>query len=30
LIPNITKPPPVNPSTRQQRGSPDQMELCYA
>src|ERR1700692_2614427 len=26
----ITKPPPVNPSKRQQKGSPDQMELCYA
>lgn len=29
-IATITKPPPVNPSRRQQRGSPDQMELCYA
>src|ERR1700729_2967504 len=29
-IATITKPPPVNPSTRQQRGSPDQLELCYA
>jgi IS4 transposase len=28
-IATITKPPPVNPSRRQQRGSPDQMELCY-
>jgi IS4 transposase len=26
----ITKPPPVNPSKRQQRASPDQLELCYA
>jgi IS4 transposase len=26
----ITKPPPVNPSSRQQRISPDQLELCYA
>lgn len=26
----ITKPPPVNPSTRQHRVSPDQLELCYA
>jgi putative transposase len=29
-IATITKPPPVNPSTRQQRISPDQLELCYA
>lgn len=29
-IATITKPPPVNPSCRQQTGSPDQMELCYA
>jgi putative transposase len=29
-IATITKPPPVNPSTRQQRGSPDQLQLCYA
>jgi putative transposase len=29
-IATITKPPPVNPSRRQQTGSPDQMELCYA
>jgi IS4 transposase len=29
-IATITKPPPVNPSTRQQCGSPDQLELCYA
>ncbi|MEA2823178.1 MAG: putative transposase, partial [Bradyrhizobium sp.] len=26
----ITKPPPVNPSTRQHRVSPDQLDLCYA
>ena len=26
----ITKPPPVNPSKRQQTASPDQMEFCYA
>ena len=29
-IATITKPPPVNPSRRQQRSSLDQMELCYA
>jgi putative transposase len=29
-IATITKPPPVNPSKRQQRVSPDQLELCYA
>jgi putative transposase len=29
-IATITKPPPVNPSRRMQRVSPDQMELCYA
>lgn len=28
-IATITKPPPVNPSKRQQRTSPDQLELCY-
>jgi putative transposase len=26
----ITKPPPVNPGTRQPRVSPDQLEFCYA
>src|SRR5205085_7442079 len=26
----ITKPPPVNPSKRQLRVSPNQLELCYA
>jgi putative transposase len=26
----ITHPPPVNPSNRQQRASPNQLELCYA
>jgi IS4 transposase len=26
----IDKPPPVNPSQRQRRFSPDQLELCYA
>jgi putative transposase len=29
-IATITKPPPVNPSKRQLRASPDQLELCYA
>jgi putative transposase len=29
-IATITKPPPVNPSTRQRRASPEQLELCYA
>jgi IS4 transposase len=29
-IATITKPPPVNPSTRRQRASPEQLELCYA
>lgn len=29
-IATITKPPPVNPSRRQQRVSPNQLELCYA
>jgi putative transposase len=29
-IATITKPPPVNPSKRQQRVSPNQLELCYA
>lgn len=29
-IATITKPPPVNPSKRQQRASPNQLELCYA
>jgi IS4 transposase len=29
-IATITKPPPVNPSKRQQRVSPNQRELCYA
>jgi putative transposase len=29
-IATITKPPPVNPSTRQHKVSPDQLELCYA
>jgi putative transposase len=26
----IDKPPPIDPSMRRQRGSPNQMELCYA
>jgi len=29
-IATITKPPPINPSKRQQRISPNQLELCYA
>ncbi|MGY0572034.1 IS4 family transposase [Bradyrhizobium sp. RDM12] len=29
-IATIDKPPPINPSRRQSRTSPDQMELCYA
>ena len=29
-IATITKPPPINPSKRQQRISPYQLELCYA
>ncbi len=29
-IATITKPPPINPSKRQQRISPHQLELCYA
>lgn len=29
-IATITKPPPFNPSKRQQRASQDQMEFCYA
>jgi putative transposase len=29
-IATITKPPPVNPSRRQQLGSPNQLQLCYA
>ena len=29
-IATITKPPPINPSKRQQRISPTQLELCYA
>jgi putative transposase len=29
-IATITQPPPVNPSKRQQRASPNQLELCYA
>jgi len=28
-IATITKPPPINPSKRQQRISPNQLELCY-
>ena len=28
-IATITKPPPINPSKRQQRTSPNQLELCY-
>src|SRR5438552_27071 len=28
-IATITKPPPINPSNRQQRISPNQLELCY-
>jgi hypothetical protein len=29
-ITSIDKPPPINPSRRQQTASPDQMELRYA
>jgi putative transposase len=29
LLANIDKPPPVNPSKRTPRASPDQLELCY-
>ena len=29
-IAKIDKPPPVNPSTRTPKGSPNQMEFCYA
>jgi len=28
-IAQITKPPPVNPSRRKERGCPDQIEFCY-
>jgi putative transposase len=29
-IAQIHRPPPVNPSTRKPRSSPDQLEICYA
>jgi putative transposase len=29
-IAEIDKPPPVNPSTRKPKFSPDQMAFCYA